>query len=77
MTHVRFLRPVKVELPTERSKEDESSGEVLDLILGGRPLLCMAFDNMEMEVQPPEVWAPEPKLVGKELSVERMQGKTD
>ncbi len=72
MTHVRFLKPVSLRLPDERHEDDHSSGEVLDAVLGGKPLLCMAFDNMEMVVQPPEPWAP---LKGKEVSVERMQGK--
>lgn len=73
LTHVRFLKPVGVRLPEERSIEDQSSGEVLDAVIGGKPLVCMAFDGMHMEVQPPEPWAP-PQ--GKSLSVERMQGKT-
>lgn len=72
MTHVRFLKPVSLWLPDERHEDDHSSGEVLDAVLGGKPLLCMAFDNMEMMVQPPEPWSP---LKGKEVSIERMQGK--
>jgi hypothetical protein len=72
MTHVRFLKPVNLRLPEERQDDDHSSGEVLDAVLGGRPLLCMAFDNMEMVVQPPEPWVP---LNGTEVSIERMQGK--
>ena len=72
MTHVRFIKPVSLRLPDERHADDHGSGEVLDAVLGGKPLLCMAFDNMEMVVQPPEPWMP---LKGKELSVERMQGK--
>ncbi len=72
MTHVRFLKPVNLRLPEERHDDDHSSGEVLDTVLGGKPLLCMAFDNMEMVVQPPEPWTP---LKGKELSVEKMMGK--
>ncbi|KAH7621459.1 hypothetical protein Ndes2526B_g03809 [Nannochloris sp. 'desiccata'] len=72
MTHVRFLKPVSLRLPDERHEDDHSSGEVLDAVLGGKPLLCMAFDNMEMVVQPPEPWTP---LKGKEVSIERMQGK--
>ena len=70
MTKVRFLKPVQVRLPQLRCLEDEKNnggggGEVLDSVLGGRPLLCMAFDDMEMQVQPPEVWSP---LKGRPIS---------
>jgi hypothetical protein len=57
-TRVRFLKPVKLRFPETRSDEERTSSEVMDGVLGGRPLLCMAFDNMEMEVEPPQVWAP-------------------
>ncbi len=32
--------------------------QVLDLVLGGRPLVRLEFGNMEMEVQAPEPWYP-------------------
>lgn len=56
--HIRPLPPAKVTFPLERPAGERSSAEVLDAVLGGRPLLCLAFDNMHMEVQPPEPWHP-------------------
>lgn len=32
--------------------------QVLDCVLGGRPLICLEFANMEMEVQAPVPWRP-------------------
>lgn len=60
LTTVRFISPLKLTFPTSRGSEDEDSMEVMDGILKGRPLLCMAFDNMNMMVQSPEIWSPRP-----------------
>ena len=32
--------------------------QVLDCVLGGRPLVCLEFANMEMLVQAPVPWRP-------------------
>lgn len=59
MTNVQLLKPLRVRVPGgTRPPEDLNGNEVLDRILAGRPLLCMAFKNMEMEVQAPEAWEP-------------------
>ncbi|PSC74653.1 hypothetical protein C2E20_2385 [Micractinium conductrix] len=55
---VRPLAPARVSFPAERAEGERRSDEVLDAVLGGCPLLCLAFDGMRMEVQPPEVWQP-------------------
>ncbi|KAL4431343.1 hypothetical protein ABPG75_006599 [Micractinium tetrahymenae] len=56
--HIRPLPPARVTFPADRTEEERRGGEVLDAVLGGRPLVCLAFDNMHMEVQPPELWQP-------------------
>ncbi|KAL4438455.1 hypothetical protein ABPG77_000103 [Micractinium sp. CCAP 211/92] len=56
--HIRPLPPARVTFPADRSEAERSSGEVLDAVLGGRPLVCLAFDDMHIEVQPPELWQP-------------------
>lgn len=57
MTKVRFIAPLRVSFPSSDARSNEGD-EVLDAVLGGRPLLCMAFDDMFMEVQAPKPWAP-------------------
>ena len=63
-TKVRFLRPMRV-----LSSVDTDAGAAADAadadagieafvgrdVLGGRPLVCMSFEDMVMEVQKPEV----------------------
>ncbi|EFN51039.1 hypothetical protein CHLNCDRAFT_141535 [Chlorella variabilis] len=56
--HIRPLPPARVTFPDRRHKSDDGSPEVLDAVLGGRALLCLAFDDMHMEVQPPQRWHP-------------------
>ena len=58
-TKIRFVPPVKVTLHDDdeiRSgrKRSESTLEALGTVLGGRPLVCMSFEDMRMEVQAPE-----------------------
>ncbi|PRW61256.1 NEOXANTHIN-DEFICIENT 1-like isoform X1 [Chlorella sorokiniana] len=55
---VRPLPPARVTFPGPRMREEHNSPEVLDAVLGGRPLICLAFDDMEMLVQPPLAWHP-------------------
>ncbi|KAI7836283.1 hypothetical protein COHA_009832 [Chlorella ohadii] len=56
--YVRPLPPARVTFPGTRPEEERSSPEALNAVLGGRPLLCLAFDDMEMLVQPPQPWHP-------------------
>ncbi|KAI3424439.1 hypothetical protein D9Q98_009991 [Chlorella vulgaris] len=56
--NVRPVRAARVTFPEQRPEEDSGSEEVLDAVLGGRPLLCLEFSNMLMEVQPPQPWTP-------------------
>lgn len=58
LTTVRFVPPLKVIFPLDRASEDRGSMEIMDGVLKGRPLLCMAFDNMIMKVESPERWIP-------------------
>lgn len=57
MTKVRFIAPLRVNFPSSAARSSDND-EVLDSVLGGRPLLCMAFDDMCMEVDAPKPWIP-------------------
>ena len=54
MTNVRLVPPAIVNVPQEDSDNDtngskrkgSSSSELMSAILGGKPVLAMAFDNM-------------------------------
>ena len=54
MTNVRLVPPAIVNVPQEDSDNDtnsskwrgSSSSELMSVILGGKPVLAMAFDNM-------------------------------
>ena len=78
MTGVRFLRPLDVSVGgdvdvEEQGRRQGGGGELLEAVLGGRPLVCMAFENMVMEVQPPRAWSAPPVLQGKPLTVAGLQ----
>lgn len=49
-TNIMPISPIKVELPQRDSNELQSS-ELLDSVLGGRPVLALAFNNMLVGVQ--------------------------
>eukprot|EP00877_Chromochloris_zofingiensis_P000521 jgi/Chrzof1/1046/Cz01g38110.t1 len=51
-TNIMPISPIKVELPQRDSNELQSS-ELLDSVLGGRPVLALAFNNMLMTVEEP------------------------
>jgi hypothetical protein len=54
---IRPIKPLKVEFPGTRKGEGGSGGgEVMRNVLGGRPLLCLSFEDMKMDVQAPEEW---------------------
>lgn len=53
---IRPIRPLKVEFPGTKKKEEEEEGEVMRNVFGGRPLLCLSFEDMKMDVQAPEEW---------------------
>lgn len=57
--NVRLSSPIKVEIPPE-SARDTTTGSLAS-ILTAKPLLCIAFDNMQMDVEAPQ-------KVGKEKS---------
>jgi len=73
--NVRKVFPLSLTLPPP---QQQPNGEDLGGLLGGRPVLCLAFDNMKMVVHKPqpvpqrprsEIWGQEddgvvPKLVG-------------
>lgn len=62
-TKVRFLKPMRVildDVTTDpNSAEGHTAGGIEAFVgrdvLGGRPLVCMSFEDMVMEVQKPEV----------------------
>lgn len=58
VANVRVVPALAVRPPAARPAGDRGSGEVMDAVLCGRPLVCLAFDRMEMRVQAPEAWAP-------------------
>ncbi len=45
-TNVRFVRPVTVSVQEGDNSRQRGSDEVMSAVLGGRPLLCLAFDEM-------------------------------
>ncbi|KAK9816601.1 hypothetical protein WJX72_002599 [[Myrmecia] bisecta] len=51
--NVRPVKPAHVQAATPRTKQDE---EAMGLILGGRPVLTLAFEDMEMSVAEPSRW---------------------
>ncbi|KAG2442341.1 hypothetical protein HXX76_002427 [Chlamydomonas incerta] len=52
-THVGLVAPLRVTVPPAARGEEESP-EQLGAVLGGRPLLCIEFAQMEMRVEEPE-----------------------
>jgi hypothetical protein len=54
-TKVRIVPPVKIQIPENDNGIESNTLEALGTVLGGRPLLCMAFENMEMQVEAPEI----------------------
>ena len=54
-TKVRIVPPVKIQIPERENELESNTLEALGTVLGGRPLLCMAFENMEMQVEAPEI----------------------
>lgn len=60
---VRFLKPVRVMTPVKRNECEKESFEVLDSVLTGAPLVCMAFDDMRMHVQAPVEWIPRGQMM--------------
>eukprot|EP00887_Chlorella_sp_A99_P008182 scaffold12.g8182.t1 len=57
--HIRPVAPLRVTFPAGRPPAERSSLEALEAVLGGRPLVCLAFEQMEMEVAEPEAWQPQ------------------
>lgn len=53
-TKVRIVPPVKIKIPEKENGLELNTLEAVGAVLGGRPLLCMAFENMEMQVEAPE-----------------------
>lgn len=54
---IRPIKPLKVEFPGTRKEKGGGGGEeVMRNVLGGRPLLCLSFEDMKMDVQAPEEW---------------------
>lgn len=50
-TNARLTKPLK--LAFQRQPDDEGNLEGMEAILGGRPVVTIAFDNMTMVVQQP------------------------
>ena len=49
LPHAARIRPVpllRVSFPPQRSPEDSGSREALEAVLGGRPLVCLAFEQV-------------------------------
>ena len=65
-TSVRFLKPMPVVVTTagnDTGRKKEGDGGDIEAfigqhVLGGRPLVCMSFDSMTMEVEAPERFTP-------------------
>jgi hypothetical protein len=55
-TKVRFISPLKIHIPNANGDNPSSSSslEALGTVLGGKPLVCMSFDNMNIHVDKPE-----------------------
>lgn len=52
LTKIRFIKPLKIHMEDEKS--GSNSMEALGTVLGGKPLLCMSFEKMNIEVEAPE-----------------------
>ncbi|KAG2433502.1 hypothetical protein HYH02_012620 [Chlamydomonas schloesseri] len=52
-TNVGLVAPLRVSVP-QPARGEEDSPEQLGAVLGGRPLLCIEFAQMEMRVEEPE-----------------------
>jgi hypothetical protein len=46
--NVRPITPLSVSVPGERPEHDKKSAELLDFVVTAKPLICLAFDNMEV-----------------------------
>lgn len=62
-TSVRFLKPMRVTPGADERDDDTRNAGDIEAFVGrhvlcGRPLVCMSFENMKMEVQAPEVFEP-------------------
>lgn len=53
MTNVRPITPARVHTT---ARDDDKDLEVMAGVLGGRPLLALSFDNMEMKVHAPAAY---------------------
>jgi hypothetical protein len=61
VTRIRFVKPVGVALPAGRRGAAGAEDGALRAVLGGRPLLCIAFDDLVMHVAAPR---PSARLTG-------------
>ena len=54
-TNARILKPLQVSFRSEQPRSDQENGNLEDLraILGGKPILALAFDRMKMVVHQP------------------------
>ncbi|CAD7697917.1 unnamed protein product [Ostreobium quekettii] len=52
-TNVSLVRPVQLTLPP--GEEDKENREMLTAVLCGKPLVALSFNDMEMNVEAPEV----------------------
>ncbi|WPT11353.1 Protein NEOXANTHIN-DEFICIENT 1 [Picochlorum sp. SENEW3] len=52
LTKIRFIKPLKIRMEDEKS--GSNSLEALGTVLGGKPLLCMSFEKMNIQVEAPE-----------------------
>ncbi len=52
LTKIRFIKTLKIHVEDEKSVSN--SMEALGTVLGGKPLLCMSFEKMNIQVEAPE-----------------------